>query len=238
MTTDTTHPSQPEDFFSRIEARIDTKNVRCSMSEVETDSQEQSDAGLTVRVADLTGQGMRLTAPQSKLPEIGHTQLYTFTDSKSGDELCVNGVVRWIRKGSVLSRKAEIGVEFIDLHATHRDALIRLAIMGELVVDQIEDTQSQFGESQPASTHINLYDILGVCRHASDQEVTRAFRLLVKTWHPDRNQSPEAHVRFDEIHKAYSVLRDPKLRDLYDTRFIDEDSQQPGSAGQSDQAAA
>ncbi|MFK7759891.1 MAG: DnaJ domain-containing protein [Phycisphaerales bacterium] len=238
MTTDSTNTTQPDDFFSRIEARIDTKNVRCTISEIQPGSQEHEDAGLTVRVADLTGQGMRLTAPQSKLPEIGHTQLFTFTDSDTGNDLRVNGVVRWIRKGSVLSRKAEIGIEFVDLPVAHRDALIQLAIMGELTIDHIEETQTDDGESTPSTSRVNLYDILGVCHHASDQEVTRAFRLLVKAWHPDRNESSQAPVRFDEIHKAYSVLRDPKLRDRYDMQFIDDNDEQTGSTGQSDQAAA
>ncbi len=66
------------------------------------------------------------------------------------------------------------------------------------------------------ATTRDYYEILGVARGASDDEVKRAFRKLAQQWHPDVNTSPEAHDRFKEINEAYQVLSDPQRRQSYD----------------------
>lgn len=209
-------------FASRVDPRIDTKGIKC-----DTDT-------TTARVADLTGTGMRLTMPASALPEIGDTNEYTFTDKESDNTLVVQGIVRWVRKGSVLTRKAEVGIEFVDLHPSYRDALVRLAIQGELLLSNIPDTESDNSQdpqhSKPKQVSINLYEILSVSQYASESEIKASFHKLVKVWHPDHNDAEEAPARFEEIHKAYSVLRDTDLRARYDERF--------GPGQSEDQAAA
>lgn len=67
-----------------------------------------------------------------------------------------------------------------------------------------------------ASTR-DYYDILGVPRGASDEELKRAFRKLAQQWHPDVNRTAEADDRFKEINEAYQVLSDPQRRQAYDT---------------------
>ena len=67
-----------------------------------------------------------------------------------------------------------------------------------------------------ASTR-DYYDILGVPKGASDDELKRAFRKLAQQWHPDVNATPEADERFKEINEAYQVLSDPQRRQAYDT---------------------
>jgi DnaJ-class molecular chaperone len=62
----------------------------------------------------------------------------------------------------------------------------------------------------------NYYDILGVKKNASDQEIKRAYRKLALEWHPDRNKDTKAAERFKEINKAYEVLSDAKKRESYD----------------------
>ena len=67
-----------------------------------------------------------------------------------------------------------------------------------------------------ASTR-DYYDILGVPKGASDDDLKRAFRKLAQQWHPDVNTDPAAQERFKEINEAYQVLSDPERRSRYDT---------------------
>ncbi len=61
------------------------------------------------------------------------------------------------------------------------------------------------------------YDILGIARGASEQEVKSAYRRLAKECHPDRNpEDTRAEVRFKEVSEAYEVLKDPQKRAAYD----------------------
>ncbi|MFQ5415174.1 MAG: DnaJ C-terminal domain-containing protein [Phycisphaerae bacterium] len=66
----------------------------------------------------------------------------------------------------------------------------------------------------------DYYDILGVSRSASAEDIKRAYRTLAKKFHPDRNTDPGAEQRFKDVQRAYTVLRDPKKRADYD-RFGD-----------------
>ena len=62
----------------------------------------------------------------------------------------------------------------------------------------------------------DYYDVLGVPRGASADEIKKAFRRLAMQYHPDRNRSPEAEARFKEINEANEVLSDPDRRAMYD----------------------
>ena len=60
------------------------------------------------------------------------------------------------------------------------------------------------------------YEVLGVSRNATDDEIKRAYRELARKYHPDSNPDPHAEERFKEITGAYEVLRDPERRRRYD----------------------
>ena len=59
----------------------------------------------------------------------------------------------------------------------------------------------------------DYYEILGISRNATQEEVKKAYRKRALQFHPDRNQSdPEAEKKFKEISAAYEVLGDEKKR--------------------------
>ncbi|MCP8304386.1 MAG: molecular chaperone DnaJ [archaeon] len=62
----------------------------------------------------------------------------------------------------------------------------------------------------------DYYEILGVSRDATSQEIKNVYRKLALQYHPDRNKSPEAEEKFKEISEAYAVLSDEEKRRQYD----------------------
>ena len=66
----------------------------------------------------------------------------------------------------------------------------------------------------------DYYEVLGVQRNASNDEIKDAYRKLAMQYHPDRNKSPGAEEKFKEISEAYAVLSDDQKRQQYDTLAI------------------
>jgi len=62
----------------------------------------------------------------------------------------------------------------------------------------------------------DYYEVLGVQRGATKEQIKSAYRKLALEFHPDRNKSPEAEERFKEISEAYAVLSDDEKRRQYD----------------------
>jgi curved DNA-binding protein len=62
----------------------------------------------------------------------------------------------------------------------------------------------------------DYYEVLGVRRDASQEEIQQAYRKLARTYHPDLNKDPGAEERFKDISEAYAVLSDPATRKRYD----------------------
>jgi DnaJ family protein C protein 16 len=68
------------------------------------------------------------------------------------------------------------------------------------------------------------YEILEIKRGATQQEVKKAYRRLVKDYHPDKNKAPDAQDKFVRLTKAYELLSDPERRRMYDNHGVTEDS--------------
>jgi len=75
----------------------------------------------------------------------------------------------------------------------------------------------------------NLYDILGVSKSSTDEQIKAAYRKLARKYHPDLNKDDKnAAEKFKEVSAAYEVLGDKEKRKKYDTGEIDADGKPTG----------
>src|ERR1041385_8652026 len=62
----------------------------------------------------------------------------------------------------------------------------------------------------------DYYEVLGISKTASADEIKKAYRKLALQYHPDRNKTKEAEEKFKEVTKAYEVLSNEEKRKNYD----------------------
>lgn len=89
----------------------------------------------------------------------------------------------------------------------------------------------------------DYYEVLGVARSATQEEIQQAYRKLARRHHPDVNKDPKAEERFKDVNEAYNVLADPDTRARYDRfgpdfRQIPEDYDERVAAGAAAAAGA
>ena len=62
----------------------------------------------------------------------------------------------------------------------------------------------------------DYYEILGISKNASDEDIKSAFRKKALEYHPDRNKSEDAESKFKEVNEAYQILSDSEKKNRYD----------------------
>ena len=77
----------------------------------------------------------------------------------------------------------------------------------------------------------DYYEVLGISKSATEQDIKKAFRRLAMQYHPDRNKAPDAEEKFKEINEAYAVLSDKDKRATYDRFGFDGLNQQGFTGG-------
>ena len=65
----------------------------------------------------------------------------------------------------------------------------------------------------------NHYEILGINRNATKQEIKKAYRQLALLWHPDKNKNSNAHEKFIEINESYLILSDDEASAKYNKEY-------------------
>ena len=72
------------------------------------------------------------------------------------------------------------------------------------------------------SSDNTLYDLLGVAKTATEEEIKKGYKKQALRWHPDRNPNnlEEADKRFKKIAEAHEVLTNPEKRKIYDQRGL------------------
>ena len=83
----------------------------------------------------------------------------------------------------------------------------------------------------------DFYEILGVSRTATQDEIQRAYRKLARANHPDVNKDPGAEERFKEISEANDILSDDKKRKIFDQFGFYSDNIDPAAAEAAARAA-
>src|SRR5689334_13796156 len=77
----------------------------------------------------------------------------------------------------------------------------------------------------------DFYEVLGVSKDASPDDIKKAYRKLAREYHPDVNKAPDAETKFKEAKEAYDVLSDDQKKSTYD-RFGHVDPNQGMGGGQ------
>jgi len=164
------------------------------------------------RVMDISSTGLRLRG--EKRPIVAPGETITLCVTNGSQSIRVGGVVAWARRRS---GAFEVGVRFVGAGDGAVAGLIQFAKHG--FVNTIPGGASA-GAPAALSARVeveDLYQVLGIARDASGEQIRAAYHRLAREAHPDSGNAAASAARFALISKSYSVLRDEGLRARYDT---------------------
>merc|ERR1711915_892624 len=98
-------------------------------------------------------------------------------------------------------------------------------------VAQTDSTGNNFSKNKSGIMGKDYYNILGVERNATEEEIKKGYRKMALKYHPDKNKDPGAEEKFKEVSEAYEVLSNKEKRAVFD-RFGSE-GLRPGGGGSS-----
>ena len=173
-------------------------------------------------VMDLSRSGMRVRCDHKPPLEVGESM--PLTVGPDGQKIKVSGQVVWKKRCNW--RSFEMGIKFVDLRPGMAEVLECLAQHG-CVFENSGSTKTRANEERKSKATSaktlkaamdieDLYAVLGVSRHSTDEQIKQAYRNLAFKYHPDVTKDPGAAAQFTLISKSYSVLRNPDLRKRYD----------------------
>lgn len=180
-------------------------------------------------VVDLSASGALLRCDGATMKTLYKGEMRDLTIRSDFEILRLRAQVAWIRREGVASKCYLVGVSFLGLSAPQRAAIDSFARNG-FVRPNAEPEPFKFeSAAEGAAAHaqareqrstiagiVDLYALLGVKPGDSDETIRAAYRSQATRWHPDHCREPHAAARFDEITKAYQLLRDPERRTRYD----------------------
>ena len=189
-----TGPEGDQGSGARRHARFGADGLSCPLGEV----------------TDLSAGGARIRCRGRATVSRG--QVVELSLSAERQRIRVSGRVVWLKRQ--WWRGFEVGIEFVDVRPGVGAALVQLARFGFV---EPEPARPAAKAAVRAAVEVeDLYRILGVRGDAPPDEIHAAYRMLALRYHPDRCAESDATERFTLIAKAYSILRNPELRQRYD----------------------
>jgi hypothetical protein len=221
------NPFQPsaKELLARRATRHEAHGLQCPLGELK----------------DISTSGLRCQTEGKPSVSVGH--VVPLVIRNDGQAIKVHGTVVWVRRvGGVMSKTFQIGVRFRDVTPKLERALDQLGRFGYVnAKDLVEEAASEpvptgAPAQQPAATGKaapgtaegggprsvcdieieDLYRVLEVLPTADDAQVKKAYHEMAKRWHPDVCKDEGAREKFEDVNKAFQVLRDPNLRRRYD----------------------